>query len=485
MLTSRNNQVTLSPSLPEIIYTPKLLNFLTLALDPTTRCITLEGTIRSIKTVSAVEAFHLLVQRQTCPLALMAAEDNDAIMDKLLRAERGLLTLWPDKYKLDKEEIGGFFVRAKTSHGEVKILLCGYSDKSKWEKILGKEIETIMIDEVNTADPQFVSEAFGRQSSTDHPVMIFTLNGDDPQHWVYQERINKSLIIGDCPASTKIEMDAAGFKKRGYYYTWWSFTDNPKLTDKQRTEIRHEFPRGSYYHKTRVLGERGKWGQLIYADYMSIPKNYRNLYINDPKSGKRVLDPKLGICKYAIGCDIAENKASNVYALGGFDDKHSNVYILDLMVFKSSGDSGTTGYVKKTQMLKAFLSKHQAIIPQIEYIAVDSAEGNYINDLKGQAPSMGLQSGRVIASYKATILKRINLNQLLFNKGNIVFDLSCLLGYQAYQSSTWTKGKEGAERDDPGNNQAVDIMDAIEYLETKYMAALSRGQIKGETGAAS
>lgn len=469
MPTKRNRTLAeLSVPLPEIQYNDKILDAIQLALDPRTRCLTFEGTIRSAKTVTAIQIFHLLVQRMKGKYALIAAENYDAIRTNLLQAERGLMTLYPDKYRFVKEEIGGFYVEAVTKGGIKEILLCGYADSSKWEKILGKDIEVVMIDEVNIADKQFVDETFARQGATEHPVTIFTLNGDDPQHVIYAERINKSLIVGNCPASTKAEMGKQNVKKRGYFYMWWSFDDNPKLTQEQKRELRHEFPVGSYYHKTKILGERGKWGILIYADYMD-NSLIQNLYAYD-RNTKRIdaskLDPKHNIVHYTMGVDIAEGKASNVFILMGFDKNYGRAFVLDHLIFKSRDDMGRpVGFKKKTEYLKAFLAKHQE--KRLDFISVDSAEGNYINDLRGE--NLGVQ---VIGSYKATIKQRIDLLIILFNKKRILFDSSCADIYAAYQSATWTKGKEGIEREDSGAT-ANDIMDAAEYALTTYMTALS------------
>lgn len=462
-----------------IIYNKKILDFLSLCLHPSTRCITSEGTIRSAKTVSNIVAFHLLVQRQKSKYALIAAENYDAIRTNILQAEKGLMTLYPGVYTFCRQKIGGYYIEAKTPNGIKEILLCGYSDTSKWEKILGKDIETVFVDEANIADKQFIDETFARQGATDHPVTLFTLNGDDPQHWVYQERINKSLLVGKCPASTKVEIDNQKIKKRGYYYTWWGFDDNPKLTVRQKIELRHEYPIGSYYHKTKVLGERGKWGVLIYADYMSPERNFKVLHIKDAQ-GKRILDPKYGICKYVLSMDVAQNKAFNTFILHGYPANHSVDYILDCMAFKSNEGGKMVGYTKKTELLKAFLAKHQDIRGQFECIVVDSAEDNYIRDLRNAG--LGIP---VIGSWKATIKQRIDLNIICLNKGNLIIDIEeCPEIYNAFLSATWVKGKEGILRSDPGGKDADtiinDYLDGTEYGQTLHMHALSGGKMRGE-----
>jgi len=319
-----------------------------------------------------------------------------------------------------------------------------------------------MIDEANIANEMFINESLGRQGATEHPVTILTLNGDDPQLPLYQNIINKCVIIGNCPASIRSEMDKSK-KKRGYYYFHWTFNDNPILTPKMKTSLRNQFPIGSYYHKTKILGERGKWGIMIFADYMTTE------LLVDVNAKDANGKPKYLFSHYAIGVDIAENRAHNVFALIGFEKDYKYCGVVDLFVFESEKDGRKlVGYTQKTELLKAFLAKHQG--KGIEGIFVDSAEGNYIKDLQNVPQING--GHPVVPSYKATIKERIDLLIVLFNRGRCFFDVNkAIQGFQAYQSSTWVKGKEGKERED--NNLAMnDIMDAIEYAITRHMKAL-------------
>ena len=134
------------------------------------------------------------------------------------------------------------------------------------------------------------------------------------------------------------------------------------------------------------------------------------------------------------------------------------------MAFKSD----SKGYAYKTEMLKVFLAKHKGKV--IECISVDSAEENFIRDLKGER--LGYD---VVSSYKATIKARIDLNIILFSKKRFLFDKSTYEAFRAYQSAMWVKGKEGKERED-NNLPMNDIMDSIEYAETVWMKTLAMAE---------
>ncbi len=454
-------QQTITKPIPEIKTNDKILDALTVITNPETRVFTMEGSIRSAKTITAIIGFHLRVQKQTAKYALIAAEDYNAIRTNLLEAELGLLQLYPDKYKFSKDPIGGYYIEVIGTDKE--ILLVGYSDASKWEKILGKDIETILIDECNIADEQFMNESFARQGATEHPITIMTLNGDDPGHKIYTDRVNKSLIIGNCPVSIRADMDRVTIKKRGYYYMHFTFKDNPKLTAKMIRDLNALYPRGSHYHKTRILGERGKWGITIFSDYMT-PDLLVDLKAKD-QNGK----PIYNLIKHAIGVDIAEGRATNVFAIVGFEKDYKYAALCGLMVFPTAQSGRKVGYSQKTELLNAFLDNHSG--KPMEGIFVDSAEGNYILDLQASPINRRVP---VAGSYKATIKERIDLFITLFTRKRFFFDLSTLQAYQAYQSAVWVKGKEGKERED-NNLPMNDIMDAVEYAITRHMSALLLG----------
>lgn len=444
--------------IPNVEFNDKILDALSIVTNPDTRVFTMEGTIRSSKTVTAIIGFHLRVQMQTSKLALIAAQDLNAIRSNILEAELGLLTLFPEKYKLTKDKIGTHYVEVVGTGKE--ILLAGYSDASKWEKILGKDIETIFIDEANVADKQFVDESFARQGATNNPITIMTLNGDDPNHPIYQERINKSLIVGEVPASTRADMDAVKRKKRGYYYMHFKFTDNPKLTRKMIRDLLSLYPKGSHYHKTRVLGERGKWGITIFSEYMT-----QDMLV-DTKAKDANGRPKYPMTLYAIGVDIAEKRAHNVYAIVGFERDFKFAALVGFVSFETARQGRKVGYTQKTEILNAFIDNHQGKV--IEGAFVDSAEGNYILDLQNSPIQRKVP---IAPSYKATIKERIDLLITLFSRKRFFFDISTLKAFQAYQSATWVKGKEGKERED-NNLEMNDIMDAVEYAITRHMNAL-------------
>ena len=141
----------------QVQLTSKHLDFFSLAIRKTTRLLVAEGTVRSSKTVAALQAFYLAVKFSKDRIHCISAKDYDSIKDNLLECNGlGLLELFPE-IKMVRFKIGAHYLLMKGADGQSKIiLLAGYDTKRQWKKILGKTIGVFLIDESNIADKTFI-----------------------------------------------------------------------------------------------------------------------------------------------------------------------------------------------------------------------------------------------------------------------------------------------------------------------------------------
>ncbi len=435
----------------EIEFREKHLDYLAAALRPRTRLLVSEGTIRSSKTVMAIQAFFYRTYRSEGFLHLIGGRDFDTINNNLLENAEGLLSQFPGRCVLKKDRIGGYYVEMRTGKGIKKILLAGYGDRSKWKKILGSSVENMLIDEVNIADEQFVDECFARQTSFAHPLTLWTTNGDMPELWVYGKYINRCKILGEAPASIRAEMDRVA-KVPGWYYTHWTMRDNPVMTPEKIAAAEALYPAGSYYYTIKILGERGSPGELIYLDYLDLDRQVR------PQDPARLRS-------FGVGVDVGAGRARNATVLAGFEPGFAGAAVMDLDLYRQ------VGYGEKKERLKADIRRWLGMGYNIEYVAVDSAEQNFIVDLKSEFLREGLPP--VIASYKATIKERIDLVILLLAAGKLSFAPAARKVFEAFRQARWSEGKIGQEREDL-NQWPNDVMDAAEYALTPHMKGLLR-----------
>lgn len=453
-----------------VIITNKTLGVRKMALSPKVRLLAFEGTIRSSKTVSAIQCFMDHLHDSDQELHLIAGADLDAIRDNLLDGDMGILKNYPEA-KLRKDKIGSYylevssFLSVRDERGKIvewspmlkKVLLSGYTSKDKWKKILGKTFDTILVDEVNVASKQFIDECFARQVSVDNPLTIWTLNGDTPEHYIYTDYINRCKYLDTLPtpASIRADMDKVQ-KEPGWYYIHWNMGDNPVMTADKIERAKSMYPVGSYYYKIKILGERGAPGRLIYLDYL------KDSLIVDEKE----LEESREYMYFTVGVDIAETKAKNVFVLLGWKDNYSQCCVFDIDIF-----STTSGYAEKRARLEAFIKQHKQT-KYIECIAIDSAEGNFIMDMRGHLKALQIP---VRPSNKATIKERIDMNIVALSTGRLKFSSKCKRVYDAFASAKWVEGKEGEIREDD-NQELNDILDATEYAQTVHMHSFMRNR---------
>lgn len=449
----------------KFLYNSKILDNIAMGVKDNVSLHIYEGAIRSSKTASAIQEFFEAVQDSDEELHCIAATDLDAIRENILDCEVGLRKLYPNYCNLVKDKIGGYYLEIKCDIANKptlkRVLLVGYSDASKWEKILGKTLGVILIDEVNIANKRFVDECFSRQASVNKPLMIWTLNGDVPSHPIYTEYINRAKPIGRVPLSILTEMSKCE-KQKGWYYTHWTMWDNPIMTPDKIERTTSIYPIGSYYYKIKILGERGTPARLIYNEYMSEEKHIRSLVVGD----RVKIFPK-----YTIGVDIGGNGATNSISLIGFENDFSQICVVDKVQFKQCG------YDEKKQLILQTILTWKALNIPIECVAVDSAESNFIRDLKMAFMPYGVE---VIGSYKATIKERIDLGVILLSTGRLYFNdnQGGRDAYSCFLQACWTEGKEGIERQDL-NLPLNDAIDSIEYALTIHMKEITLATYRG------
>lgn len=312
-----------------LILNDKHLDTLALANRETTRLLVLEGTIRSSKTVIAIQAFYFRVMNSKETLHLIAAKDLDAINNNLLECNGfGLLKLFGKNIKLKKDAVGSYYL-SLTGYNQKKkkILLAGYSDTSKWKKVLGNTLGCILVDEANIANKQFIDECFSRQVSSDNPFTVWTLNGDNPDHYIYQEYINSCKALWSVPTSILADMLPRP-NTRGWYYCHWTMDDNPIMTDEKIESASSIYPQGSYYYIIKILGERGRAEGTIFAQYIDNDTIMENIPWNDNKA---MLDFEDDQIIYSVGLDLGNNdiKRGTVLTLTSIERQYKRVHVLE------------------------------------------------------------------------------------------------------------------------------------------------------------
>lgn len=223
----------------------------------------LEGTTASGKTtVGAGVKFMRMISLSPKKLHVIAAKTVGKAEETIIQQDNGILDLHKNA-----RYFGNGDKDYKLSHikfeGKI-IYILGYDDKSKWQMALGAQFGCVYIDEINTANIEFV-----REMSTRNDYLMATLNPDDPSLPVYKEFVNRSRPYkkyeSDIPLSIREELTEEPVP--GWRYWFFSFEDNLSLSPEDIKRKKAAAPKGTKLYKNKIDGERGKATGLVFSQF--------------------------------------------------------------------------------------------------------------------------------------------------------------------------------------------------------------------------
>ncbi len=227
----------------------------------------LEGTTAAGKTTVGIFKFMLLVAESKKKYHIIAAKDTGTAEKNIINKDLGIV----DDFGILTEYNGNGTKDEKiphilyhTSQGDKVVYVMGYGDKKKWQKALGGQYGCLYIDEVNTADIDFVREAAMRCD-----YMMATLNPDDPSLPVYKEYINCSRPLPEYKADAPDEINnmLSEEPKPGWVHWFFSFADNLGLTPEKIAQIKLNVPKGTKLWKNKIQGLRGRATGLVFSNF--------------------------------------------------------------------------------------------------------------------------------------------------------------------------------------------------------------------------
>ena len=254
----------------------------------------LEGTTASGKTtIGAGVKFMIKVSASSKKLHIIAGRTTGVVEKNILQQDNGILDLHTNATYYGNGDKDYKFPHIKLE--DKIILIMGYDTKDKWENALGGQYGCVLIDEINTADIEFV-----REISTRNEYMIATLNPDSPDIPVYKEFINRARphpqYAKDVPPSIMQELKEPEYPKWRYWF--FTFLDNAGLTAEQIEKKKASAPVGTKMYKNKILGLRGRATGLI------LPLKKENI-ITEAEA------KKLKYVYYSVGCDTSYSKQSH------------------------------------------------------------------------------------------------------------------------------------------------------------------------------
>ena len=220
----------------------------------------LEGTTASGKTtVGAGVKFMRMVSASPKKLHIIASKTTGTAEKNIIQQDNGILDL-----HCNAEYFGNGDKDNKLPHIKFEdkiIYVLGYDNKDKWQNVLGSQFGCVYIDEINTADIEFV-----REISTRNDYLMATLNPDDPSLPVYKEFVNRSRpykkYASDVPNEIMSELKEESVPNWRYWF--FSFADNLSLTPEDIEKKKAAAPKGTKLYKNKILGLRGRATGLVF-----------------------------------------------------------------------------------------------------------------------------------------------------------------------------------------------------------------------------
>lgn len=227
----------------------------------------LEGTTAAGKTTVGIFKFMLKVAESPKKYHIIAAKDTGTAEKNIINKDLGIV----DDFGVLTEYNGNGTKDEKIPHilyhtnkGDKIVYVMGYGDKKKWQKALGGQYGCLYIDEINTADIDFVREASMRCD-----YFMATLNPDDPNLPVYQEYINCSRPLPEYKedAPNEINEMLREEPKPGWVHWFFSFIHNWGLPKEKIEQIKLNVPKGTKLWKNKILGLRGRATGLVFSNF--------------------------------------------------------------------------------------------------------------------------------------------------------------------------------------------------------------------------
>ena len=227
----------------------------------------LEGTTAAGKTTVGLFKFMLKVAESPKKLHIIASKDTGTAEKNIINKDLGIID---DFGVLAKYNGNGTkdekipHILYHTSGGDKVIYIMGYGDKKKWQKALGGQYGCLYIDEINTADIEFVREASMRCD-----YFMATLNPDDPNLEIYKEYINSSRPLSEWEQETPDEImeELQEEPKPGWVHWFFSFDHNLGLSKEKKERIFENTPKGTKIWKNKILGLRGRATGLVFPNF--------------------------------------------------------------------------------------------------------------------------------------------------------------------------------------------------------------------------
>lgn len=404
----------------------------------------LEGTTAAGKTTVGLFKFMLKAAESPKKLHILAAKDTGTAEKNIINKDLGII----DDFGQLVEYHGNGTKDDKIPHllyhtnkGDKVIYVLGYGDKQKWQKALGGQYGCLYIDEINTADIDFV-----RESAMRCDYLMATLNPDDPALPIYKEYINCSRPLPEWEQETpkEIKDELKGEPKPNWVHWFFSFVHNLGLPKEKLDKIIANTPRGTKIWKNKIEGLRGKATGLVFSNFD------RKRHVKTKAWLKQQLkDGKIKIKTITAGLDTSyssesEDTIAMIYQIITEDRR---VITVDEKIYSNADLTIPLAPSDTVRNFVDFLETNRKEWGFARDVFIDSADQATITELNKHKRLHGSAYNFIPAYKKTTIIDRIMLQiSWLQQDAYLVLD-HCVNHISELERYSWKEDKNNEPED--------------------------------------
>ena len=417
----------------------------------------LEGTTASGKTtVGAGIKFMRMVSASVKKLHIIASKTTGTAEKNIIQQDNGILDLHKNA-----EYFGNGDKDNKLPHikfeGKI-IYVLGYDNKDKWQNVLGSQFGCVYIDEINTADIEFV-----REISTRNDYLMATLNPDDPSLPVYKEFVNRSRpykkYAADVPKEIMAELKEGPVPNWRYWF--FTFRDNLSLTDEDIQRKMSAAPKGTKLYKNKILGLRGRATGLVF--------NLESKNIISLNEGR-----EFEFVKFSAGLDTAYSQSSPdtiAFTFVGITSDRKCV-ALDEEVYNNRDMEVPLTPSDIPKVFTTFLEKNRSLWGFARDVYIDSADQATILECQKFKRLTSSIYNFIPAFKKTKIIDRIHLQSSWLAAGDFYILEHCKTYIGELNIYSW---KEDKDEPEDGNDHCIN---SCQYAWLPYKSMI--GSVKLE-----
>lgn len=424
----------------------------------------LEGTTASGKTtVGAGVKFMRMVSRSKKKLHIIASKTTGTAEKNIIQQDNGILDLHRNAKYCGNGDKDNKLPHIKFE-GKI-IYVLGYDNKDKWQQVLGSQFGCVYIDEINTANIEFV-----REISTRNDYLLATLNPDDPNLPVYKEFVNRSRPYkkykSDVPREIMEELTEPPVPKWRYWF--FTFRDNLSLSEADIEKKKNSAPPGTKLYKNKILGLRGKATGLIFPIF-----NQKKHVVSKDWVRQQLKSGNFKIKQITAGLDTSYSSKSpdTIAMVYQIITECRKVITVDEKVYSNADLSTPLAPSDTVKNFIDFLDRNSEGWGLARNVFIDSADAATISELNKYKRLHGCVYNFVPAYKKTKIIDRIKLQlSWIWQDAYLVVE-HCINHIQELGSYSWKEDKDNEPED--RNDHTIN---ASQYSWLPY-----KGQIGDET----